>query len=127
MFRLGLLLTCAMSVAVVQAQAPTQTRRHRPRAVRVETSVKVESGRATGQNKSMPSVASEAGHIRGTSEGRLAGREDSASGRASEPDARAELERADSGYYSQLGALSEYQKGYREGFQVGYQEGFGGL
>ena len=39
-------------------------------------------------------------------------------------DGQTELERADSGYYSQLGTLGEYQGGYREGFRVGYREGF---
>jgi Ca2+-binding EF-hand superfamily protein len=68
--------------------------------------------------------AMQAGYDRGLSEGRQAGREDYANGHGWDLDGQTELERADSGYYSQLGALGDYQGGYREGFRAGYPEGF---
>jgi hypothetical protein len=69
--------------------------------------------------------AAQSGYDRGVSEGRQAGRDDHANGQGWDPEGRTELQRADSGYYSQLGALNDYQAGYREGFRSGYPEGFG--
>jgi len=66
----------------------------------------------------------QAGYDRGWQEGRRAGQEDSAHGHW-DLDGQRELERADSGYRSELGALDEYQAGYREGFMTGYRNGFG--
>jgi hypothetical protein len=65
-----------------------------------------------------------AGFDRGRDEGRLAGREDYRNGHGWDLEGQTELERADSGYYSQLGSLNEYQAGYREGFRQAYMEGF---
>jgi len=69
-------------------------------------------------------TAFQAGYDRGMSEGRQAGREDYANGHGWDLEGQTELERADSGYYSQLGTLSDYQNGYREAFRLGYKEGF---
>jgi len=69
--------------------------------------------------------AMQAGYDRGLSEGRQAGREDYANRHGWDLDGQTELERADSGYTSQVGALGDYQSGYREGFRLGYREGFG--
>jgi hypothetical protein len=68
--------------------------------------------------------ATQSGYDRGLSEGRQAGREDRTNGHGWDLNGQTELERADSGYYSQLGALGDYQNGYREGFRLGYREGF---
>jgi Ca2+-binding EF-hand superfamily protein len=68
--------------------------------------------------------ASQAGFDRGLSEGQQAGREDHANGHGWDLEGQTELERADSGYYSQIGSLSEYQAGYREGFRQAYREGY---
>jgi hypothetical protein len=68
--------------------------------------------------------ATQSGYDRGLSEGRQAGREDYANRHGWDLDGQTELERADSGYSSQLGALSDYQAGYRDGFRLGYREGF---
>src|SRR5205823_4441573 len=70
------------------------------------------------------SAAAQSGYDRGMSEGRQAGREDYANGHGWDLEGQTELVRADSGYYSQLGPLSDYQAGYREGFRAGYPEGF---
>jgi len=70
------------------------------------------------------SRSAQSGYDRGLSEGRQAGREDYVNGHGWDLDGQTELERADSGYYSQLGTLSDYQSGYREGFRIGYREGF---
>ena len=69
-------------------------------------------------------AATQAGYDRGLSEGRQAGREDYVNRRTWDLEGQTELERADSGYYAQLGALSDYQNGYREGFRLAYKEGF---
>lgn len=61
---------------------------------------------------------------RGLAEGRQAGREDYVNGHGWDLEGQTELERADSGYYSQLGPLTEYQAGYRDAFRVGYRAGF---
>lgn len=66
-----------------------------------------------------------AGYNRGLAEGREAGHGDKASGHGWDLEGQTELERADSGYTPQHGALREYQEGYRAGFRVGYREGFG--
>src|SRR5206468_3404843 len=54
-----------------------------------------------------------------------ADREDRANNHGWDLDGQTELERADSGYSSQLGTLSDYQSGYRDGFRIGYREGYG--
>jgi hypothetical protein len=68
--------------------------------------------------------AFQAGFDRGVSEGQMAGREDHANGHGWDLEGQTELERADSGYYSQLGSLGEYQTGYREGFRQAYRDGY---
>jgi len=70
------------------------------------------------------SPAFQAGYDRGLSEGRQAGREDYVNRHGWDLEGQTELERADSGYYAQLGTLSDYQNGYREGFRRAYAEGF---
>jgi Ca2+-binding EF-hand superfamily protein len=70
------------------------------------------------------SRAAQTGYDRGLGEGRQAGREDYVNGHGWDLDGQTQLERADSGYYSQLGTLGDYQSGYREGFRIGYREGF---
>lgn len=75
----------------------------------------------TNQNRTR---TAQAGFDRGLSEGQTAGREDHANGHGWDLEGQTELERADSGYYSQLGSLGEYQAGYREGFRQAYREGY---
>lgn len=83
------------------------------------------SGVATRAPEANQSAAWRAGHDRGVQEGRQAGREDKANGHGWDLDGQSELERADSGYNTQVGPLSEYQAGYRAGFRDAYREGFG--
>ena len=64
------------------------------------------------------------GYERGTQEGRAAGREDFVRNQGWDLEGQRELERADSGYNAQVGSLSDYQGGYREGFRRAYREGF---
>jgi Ca2+-binding EF-hand superfamily protein len=74
-----------------------------------------------------PSPAYQAGHAKGLSEGRDAGKADrglSARGNW-DLEGQRELEQADSGYEERLGPRAEYQSGYRAGFRLGYSEGFG--
>ena len=61
---------------------------------------------------------------RGIQEGRVAGREDYVRNQGWDLEGQRELERADSGYTPQVGSLSDYQAGYREGFGNAYREGF---
>jgi Ca2+-binding EF-hand superfamily protein len=70
------------------------------------------------------SAAWRTGYDRGIEEGRRAGREDYVNGHGWDLEGQTELERADSGYNPQVGPLSEYQAGYREGFRNAYREGF---
>ncbi len=70
------------------------------------------------------SAAWRAGHERGTKEGEAAGREDFVRNHGWDLDGQCELERADSGYTAQVGSLSDYQAGYREGFRRAYRSGF---
>jgi Ca2+-binding EF-hand superfamily protein len=70
------------------------------------------------------SAAWQRGHDRGQVEGRTAGREDYVRRRFFDLDGQTELERADSGYNPQMGSLSDYQAGYREGFRSAYRAGF---
>ncbi len=70
------------------------------------------------------SAAWRAGHERGTQEGRAAGREDHTRRQGWDLEGQRELERADSGYTPQVGTLSDYQAGYREGFRDAYRAGF---
>src|SRR5207244_3724073 len=78
---------------------------------------------AAGQGVTAPaqnttrSAAYQAGFDRGTDEGRMAGREDRVRNQGFDLEGQTELERADSGYYAQIGSLSDYQSGYREGFR----------
>jgi hypothetical protein len=70
--------------------------------------------------------AYQAGYQKGLDEGRQAGREDkNVNGGKWDLEGQRELEQADSGYRSELGARADYQAGYRAGFRVGYREGFG--
>lgn len=70
------------------------------------------------------SAAWRAGYDRGIQEGRAAGREDFVRSQGYDLEGQRELERADSGYTPQVGTLSDYQAGYREGFRNAYREGF---
>jgi hypothetical protein len=64
------------------------------------------------------------GYDRGIQEGRMAGREDYVRNQGWDLEGQRELERADSGYTPQVGSLSDYQAGYREGFRNAYRDGF---
>jgi hypothetical protein len=64
------------------------------------------------------------GYDRGALDGRAAGREDYTRRQGWDLDGQRELERADSGYSPQVGTLSDYQSGYREGFSDAYRAGF---
>ena len=88
------------------------------------TDQNVNDGRWNSRPGSQRTQTAQSGYDRGLSEGRQAGREDYVNGHGWDLDGQTELERADSGYYAQLGALGEYQGGYREGFRIGYREGF---
>jgi EF hand len=70
------------------------------------------------------SAAWRTGYDRGISEGRAAGREDYVRNHGWDLEGQRELERADSGYTPQVGSLSDYQAGYREGFRSAYPAGF---
>ena len=70
------------------------------------------------------SAAWRTGYDRGISEGRAAGREDQTRRQGWDLEGQRELERADSGYTFQVGPLSDYQAGYREGFRNAYRAGF---
>ena len=70
------------------------------------------------------SAAYRAGSERGLVEGRQAGREDRAGGRAWDLEGQTELEQADSGYNASMGARADYQTGYREAFRKAYREGW---
>jgi len=70
------------------------------------------------------SAAWRTGYDRGIQEGRAAGREDFTRRQGWDLDGQRELERADSGYTPQVGSLSDYQAGYREGFRSAYRAGF---
>ena len=74
---------------------------------------------AMGRNRAWRS-----GYDRGVQEGRAAGREDYTRRHGWDLDGQRELERADSGYTSQVGSLRDYQSGYREGFRSAYRAGF---
>jgi Ca2+-binding EF-hand superfamily protein len=79
---------------------------------------------ATNQPQANRSAAWRAGYDRGVQEGRQAGREDYSNGHGWDLEGQTELERADSGYNSQVGSLTDYQAGYRSGFRNAYREGF---
>jgi hypothetical protein len=64
------------------------------------------------------------GYDRGIQEGRAAGREDYVRRQGWDLEGQRELQRADSGYTPQIGTLSDYQAGYREGFRNAYRAGF---
>ena len=70
------------------------------------------------------SAAWRTGYDRGIQEGRAAGREDFVRRQGWDIEGQRELERADSGYTPQVGSLSDYQAGYREGFRNAYRAGF---
>jgi hypothetical protein len=70
------------------------------------------------------SAAWRAGYDRGTQEGRAAGREDYTRRQGWDLEGQRELEQSDSGYTPQMGTLSDYQAGYREGFRIAYRAGF---
>ena len=70
------------------------------------------------------SSAWQRGHDRGEVDGRAAGREDYVRRHTWDLEGQTELERADAGYNPQMGSLSDYQAGYREGFRSAYRAGF---
>ena len=70
------------------------------------------------------SASYRAGYDRGHQDGVQAGREDKQHGHW-DLDGQRELEQADAGYSSSVGAREDYQGGYRAGFRVGYGEGYG--
>ena len=70
------------------------------------------------------STAWRSGYDRGTQEGRAAGHEDFTRRQGWDLEGQRELEQADSGYTPQIGILSDYQAGYREGFRNAYRAGF---
>ena len=70
------------------------------------------------------SAAWRTGYDRGISEGRVAGREDFTRNQGWDLEGQRELVSADSGYTPQVGSLSDYQAGYREGFRNAYRAGF---
>jgi Ca2+-binding EF-hand superfamily protein len=87
----------------------------------VITQWEYEQGRTVTQTP-----AYRAGRERGLADGRQAGREDKTiNGGKWDLEGQRELETADAGYNSNLGARADYQAGYREGFRSGYREGFG--
>jgi Ca2+-binding EF-hand superfamily protein len=71
------------------------------------------------------SNAYQTGYDRGLVDGRTAGREDRTRRNRWDLDGQRELEQADAGYTTAVGARPDYQAGYRAGFRVGYEEGFG--
>jgi hypothetical protein len=79
---------------------------------------------ADNVGRSSRTGAWQTGYDRGIQEGRAAGREDYQRNQGWDLEGQRELERADSGYTAQMGALGEYQAGYREGFRSAYREGF---
>ena len=79
---------------------------------------------ATRDEGTSRSAAWRTGYDRGIQEGRMAGREDYRRNQGFDLDGQRELERADSGYTPQVGSLSDYQAGYREGFRNAYRAGF---
>jgi hypothetical protein len=77
-----------------------------------------------GEESASRSAAWRTGYDRGIAEGRAAGREDHIRNQGWDLEGQRELERADSGYTPQVGSLSDYQAGYREGFRNAYRAGF---
>ena len=75
-------------------------------------------------NDTTRSAAWRTGYDRGIREGRAAGREDYTRKQGWDLEGQRELEQADSGYTPQVGTLSDYQAGYREGFRNAYRAGF---
>jgi hypothetical protein len=69
--------------------------------------------------------AYQAGFDRGVADGRQAGREDKDRRNRWDLEGQRELENADAGYQSSVGARDDYQAGYRAGFRIGYRQGFG--
>jgi flagellar biosynthesis/type III secretory pathway protein FliH len=72
-----------------------------------------------------PNQAYDQGYARGLTDGRQAGKEDKQRAGRWDLEGQRELEQADAGYRSELGARADYQTGYRIGFRAGYPEGFG--
>jgi len=66
-----------------------------------------------------------AGYERGLADGRTAGNEDKTRNQGWDLDGQRELEQADAGYRTEVGARTEYQAGYRTAFRIGYREGYG--
>jgi Ca2+-binding EF-hand superfamily protein len=91
-----------------------------------ERATRNDNGYGSNENRygSTRSAAYRNGWDRGIAEGRQAGREDYANGHGWDLDGQTELERADSGYNSQMGSLSDYQAGYRAAFREAYRAGF---
>ena len=93
------------------------------RLSRTEYDAQVPAGAAVS-TPTHRSAAWRTGYDRGIQEGRAAGREDFVRNQGWDVDGQRELERADSGYTPQVGTLSDYQAGYREGFRNAYREGY---
>jgi len=83
------------------------------------------SRRQSGSASQNRSRAYQAGSERGRTEGLEAGRQDRERSQGWDLEGQRELETADSGYTSSLGARAEYQSGYREAFRAAYREGYG--
>jgi Ca2+-binding EF-hand superfamily protein len=81
-------------------------------------------GADASPNDTTRSAAWRTGYDRGIQEGRAAGREDYTRRHGWDLEGQRELELADSGYSPQVGSLSDYQAGYREGFRNAYRAGF---
>ncbi len=94
------------------------------RLSRTEYDAQVPTPAAATSSPANRSAAWRTGYDRGTQEGRAAGREDFVRNQGWDLEGQRELERADSGYTPQVGTLSDYQGGYREGFRIAYREGY---
>jgi EF hand len=79
---------------------------------------------ASAPRNEQRSAAWRTGYDRGIQEGRAAGREDFTRRQGWDLEGQRELVGADSGYTPQVGTLSDYQAGYREGFRNAYRAGF---
>jgi Ca2+-binding EF-hand superfamily protein len=91
------------------------------RLSRTEYDAELQPQSNTSTNRS---AAWRTGYDRGIAEGRTAGREDFVRNQGYDLEGQRELVRADSGYTPQVGSLSDYQAGYREGFRNAYRAGF---
>jgi hypothetical protein len=84
-----------------------------------------EADEADTDDDRQASRAYQTGFDRGLGDGRQAGREDKRLRNRWDLEGQRELEQADAGYQSSVGARDDYQAGYRAGFRIGYRQGFG--